>query len=176
MVREGNPARTNGFGSDDSTRGPPPRRSAWTQDPEPARRNPPDDDCDHSLSRSARSTDTRSRRSDGLGDRSRSAWNYLCLEVGSREGSTFRWSVRIPWRLLSSMIISPSPTYSAGRLVRRSSHGPFEDVRRGLRRGARRWHPTRLARPRRRHPGDDEDRSEERRVGKECRSRWSPYH
>ena len=24
--------------------------------------------------------------------------------------------------------------------------------------------------------GDGEDRSEERRVGKECRSRWSPYH
>src|SRR3712207_9103576 len=23
---------------------------------------------------------------------------------------------------------------------------------------------------------DDEHRSEERRVGKECRSRWSPYH
>src|SRR5687768_18585880 len=23
---------------------------------------------------------------------------------------------------------------------------------------------------------DREDRSEERRVGKECRSRWSPYH
>ena len=23
---------------------------------------------------------------------------------------------------------------------------------------------------------DDDDRSEERRVGKECRSRWSPYH
>ena len=23
---------------------------------------------------------------------------------------------------------------------------------------------------------DDADRSEERRVGKECRSRWSPYH
>ena len=23
---------------------------------------------------------------------------------------------------------------------------------------------------------DDNDRSEERRVGKECRSRWSPYH
>ena len=22
----------------------------------------------------------------------------------------------------------------------------------------------------------EEDRSEERRVGKECRSRWSPYH
>ena len=24
--------------------------------------------------------------------------------------------------------------------------------------------------------GDVDDRSEERRVGKECRSRWSPYH
>ena len=27
-----------------------------------------------------------------------------------------------------------------------------------------------------RHGGDFADRSEERRVGKECRSRWSPYH
>src|SRR2546425_13182228 len=26
------------------------------------------------------------------------------------------------------------------------------------------------------HAGDVIDRSEERRVGKECRSRWSPYH
>ena len=26
------------------------------------------------------------------------------------------------------------------------------------------------------HAGDTPDRSEERRVGKECRSRWSPYH
>ena len=26
------------------------------------------------------------------------------------------------------------------------------------------------------HSGVDADRSEERRVGKECRSRWSPYH
>ena len=25
-------------------------------------------------------------------------------------------------------------------------------------------------------PGGDSLRSEERRVGKECRSRWSPYH
>ena len=25
-------------------------------------------------------------------------------------------------------------------------------------------------------PCDDPERSEERRVGKECRSRWSPYH
>src|SRR5260363_120370 len=28
----------------------------------------------------------------------------------------------------------------------------------------------------RRSAGYDEPRSEERRVGKECRSRWSPYH
>src|SRR5256885_4630719 len=27
-----------------------------------------------------------------------------------------------------------------------------------------------------RHEGDGDTRSEERRVGKECRSRWSPYH
>ena len=27
-----------------------------------------------------------------------------------------------------------------------------------------------------RFPDDDGARSEERRVGKECRSRWSPYH
>ena len=26
------------------------------------------------------------------------------------------------------------------------------------------------------HDGEGENRSEERRVGKECRSRWSPYH
>src|ERR1041385_1023010 len=26
------------------------------------------------------------------------------------------------------------------------------------------------------HENRDRDRSEERRVGKECRSRWSPYH
>ena len=25
-------------------------------------------------------------------------------------------------------------------------------------------------------PGEEAQRSEERRVGKECRSRWSPYH
>src|SRR6478735_11240552 len=33
--------------------------------------------------------------------------------------------------------------------------------------------------PHRRHPGAARlraERSEERRVGKECRSRWSPYH
>src|SRR3712207_7660068 len=37
------------------------------------------------------------------------------------------------------------------------------------------WH---CRRPRSLGEGEDvtDDRSEERRVGKECRSRWSPYH
>ena len=34
------------------------------------------------------------------------------------------------------------------------------------------WGKRRLAYP----INDEEERSEERRVGKECRSRWSPYH
>src|SRR3989449_6269654 len=33
-----------------------------------------------------------------------------------------------------------------------------------------------LGQPRRRLPLARQIRSEERRVGKECRSRWSPYH
>src|SRR5437667_3184004 len=35
---------------------------------------------------------------------------------------------------------------------------------------------SRVARPRVTISCRNEDRSEERRVGKECRSRWSPYH
>src|SRR5438445_428775 len=58
---------------------------------------------------------------------------------------------------LSTLIVSPPPLYSAARLVSRTSHGSPEDVRRRLRRGPRRRRPTRLARPRGRHAGDDED-------------------
>src|SRR3989449_5274752 len=36
--------------------------------------------------------------------------------------------------------------------------------------------PARFARMSRRELSAVGDRSEERRVGKECRSRWSPYH
>src|SRR2546422_8657064 len=43
----------------------------------------------------------------------------------------------------------------------------------GGRVGARR---SRQAFPRAHTPGSGWVRSEERRVGKECRSRWSPYH
>src|SRR5256884_1055860 len=63
---------------------------------------------------------------------------------------------------------------------------PHDGSRHGAsRRGARRAEPP-ARRPRqglvqRRHPQGDrarahQARSEERRVGKECRSRWSPYH
>src|SRR5256885_9919101 len=36
--------------------------------------------------------------------------------------------------------------------------------------------PRRAADPPRYARGEKQARSEERRVGKECRSRWSPYH
>ena len=41
---------------------------------------------------------------------------------------------------------------------------PFEDQ------DESKWHPAEIRRR------DIQRRSEERRVGKECRSRWSPYH
>src|SRR2546426_10405463 len=38
------------------------------------------------------------------------------------------------------------------------------------------WSPQQISAWLRREYADEEERSEERRVGKECRSRWSPYH
>src|SRR5256886_6456143 len=52
-----------------------------------------------------------------------------------------------------------------GRRVRRAVLGSLETARAG---GRRRLDPHEAA--------AGEPRSEERRVGKECRSRWSPYH
>src|SRR2546425_11902043 len=50
-------------------------------------------------------------------------------------------------------------------------------VRGGSRRTSRRSRPWRLRSPSLLHHDDAGlERSEERRVGKECRSRWSPYH
>ena len=52
-----------------------------------------------------------------------------------------------------------------------ASSGTFSDtVRFGF------LSPLAGRRPARRRPPDVKPRSEERRVGKECRSRWSPYH
>src|SRR2546430_6268887 len=69
------------------------------------------------------------------------------------------------------------------------SHGGSARRNRGGRHGARSTGGDLLSRlvggaaaapdglpPRDRGPGDRSLRSEERRVGKECRSRWSPYH
>ena len=39
-----------------------------------------------------------------------------------------------------------------------------------------RWSPDQIAKELKAVYPDNESRSEERRVGKECRSRWSPYH
>src|SRR2546429_5008859 len=55
---------------------------------------------------------------------------------------------------------------------------PGSRLRRGQR-AARIWHHTPKVRRRRGLPPFAQAklaRSEERRVGKECRSRWSPYH
>ena len=47
-----------------------------------------------------------------------------------------------------------------------------DEIKKAFKTMARKYHPDL-------HPDDKEaaeKRSEERRVGKECRSRWSPYH
>src|SRR5258707_8997902 len=38
------------------------------------------------------------------------------------------------------------------------------------------WRPSSVTEGAPLYPTSQENRSEERRVGKECRSRWSPYH
>src|SRR2546422_7298274 len=59
--------------------------------------------------------------------------------------------------------------------------GPEEGVQGDVRRqaggeGALADRLTLIAHLRKHVGARDDDRSEERRVGKECRSRWSPYH
>src|SRR2546430_11073027 len=49
--------------------------------------------------------------------------------------------------------------------------GLWADILKWLETSIAPWDPKRY-----RHNETGEDRSEERRVGKECRSRWSPYH
>src|SRR6266542_2925685 len=60
-------------------------------------------------------------------------------------------------------VVSPSPPPLPHKR-RRQDDDPYPLAR-------RRWHRARFADPRL-----GQRRSEERRVGKECRSRWSPYH
>src|SRR5438445_422903 len=110
--------RLPGFGG--SRRGASARPAASRPGPERVRRSPPGADCGRPPAHRARSTGTRSRRFDGPGDRSRSSWTYLCLEVDSAAAVNLPVGpVNPSRRLLSEVIISPPPLYSAIRLVRR---------------------------------------------------------
>src|SRR5256885_2433617 len=66
---------------------------------------------------------------------------------------------------------SRGPVVVAERLAERRTEAGVgvEGVQRALQRAWERWQIGPLR-------GVADDRSEERRVGKECRSRWSPYH
>src|SRR2546427_12522559 len=67
-----------------------------------------------------------------------------------------------PWSMISLIEASPFDTAAAYAAVDRHRLDDFAPYLYRTRDGGRHW--TRI------------DRSEERRVGKECRSRWSPYH
>src|SRR5256885_9793609 len=67
--------------------------------------------------------------------------------------------VPVPEKVLEIRV--EEPTLPAGAHCREQRVGDEEELARGIR-------ETRLPLAR--------QRSEERRVGKECRSRWSPYH
>src|SRR3989441_10463986 len=84
--------------------------------------------------------------------------SYRCLEVGlyGPKNLPMRCGNRLPAPPLSTLIISPPPLYSATRLVA-GLHGSPEDIRRRIRRSLGWRDPAWLPRPRRRHPGDDED-------------------
>src|SRR3712207_7385714 len=84
------------------------------------------------------------------------------------------------WRDWSSDVCSsdlPGPPPAAGR--ERTSNG-CAVLKRSLRRSFRRHAPCCLAQALTATWSENSEvlpwRSEERRVGKECRSRWSPYH
>ena len=64
-------------------------------------------------------------------------------------------------------------TWTAGK-ERKTSLGPYPDL--GLKDARIRRDEIQAARARGEDPFSKLLRSEERRVGKECRSRWSPYH
>src|SRR2546426_11210380 len=83
----------------------------------------------------------------------------------------------LPMKLLSTGIASPC---LARALERLDDTRLGDDCRNELSSEADRERPPGGHSPspggRSRKDGTRHDRSEERRVGKECRSRWSPYH
>src|SRR3712207_840689 len=102
----------------------------------------------------------------------------LAIHTGLRQGELLglKWSdidldrgtlqVR---RILSAAKEGPrftTPKSNRGRSVRLTAQAVQ----------ALRNHRKRQVQERLKHDGFWQDRSEERRVGKECRSRWSPYH
>src|SRR5574341_2559946 len=98
----------------------------------------------------------------------------------SRTLSGERWSVRLPLTTPSPQGDPPSPRPSvtwrsltpAPCSVSRSRERRCDTLRVASRIGnAGAWRELFVL-----LPLEDANRSEERRVGKECRSRWSPYH
>ena len=63
-------------------------------------------------------------------------------------------------KILKSIIFCLSAVLCNQLVTKGGGRRPLRAFFRGS--GVRRWRPA--------------ERSEERRVGKECRSRWSPYH
>jgi len=75
------------------------------------------------------------------------------------------WAMRV-WALPFLTVLAPSEHYHQEREM---PHKKLTDWARQMICQVRRWLPGRTI-------VMVADRSEERRVGKECRSRWSPYH
>src|SRR5258707_1908920 len=92
------------------------------------------------------------------------------LEAGS--GMRFDDTVNFPWNMAIAATGNPDFARRAGELTAREAralgiqqiYAPVADVN------------NNAANPVINVRSYGEDRSEERRVGKECRSRWSPYH
>src|SRR3712207_5168568 len=78
------------------------------------------------------------------------------------------WLIAVPWSKRSDERLDPVHA----REVLDADHAGLEDVKDRI----VEYIAVRKLRQERGIPMDKRSRSEERRVGKECRSRWSPYH
>src|SRR2546425_11243663 len=94
-----------------------------------------------------------------------------CARATARSGASTWASGALATPLVILDMLDYALGKSRGRDLGRTGHQPREIVCDAPRPDR----PAEPARNRRRHIIPPE-RSEERRVGKECRSRWSPYH
>src|SRR5574339_813324 len=92
----------------------------------------------------------------------------VCMAAADKGAAAEARAADAPWRKSlrldseSMPQIISQPGDASGRKFRNQQSGPGSTAFRAA------WqHPP--------HPCADVGRSEERRVGKECRSRWSPY-